>query len=57
MDVGEEHSWQDMQLCGLEGYKAADTFSTILVPGYKFKHFRGPGYSNLQQHRETLSGY
>jgi hypothetical protein len=34
----EKFSWQDDSLCQLEHYRAPDT-STILLPGYKFKHF------------------
>jgi hypothetical protein len=39
IEVGKELSWQDDSLCRLEHKTAADTFSTILVPGYKFNLF------------------
>jgi hypothetical protein len=29
-------NWQDVPLCLVEHYRAADSSSTLLVPGYKF---------------------
>jgi hypothetical protein len=43
MEVGKELTLLDVPLCRLKQYKTLHTSSTILVPGYKFKHFRGTG--------------
>jgi hypothetical protein len=39
-EVGKEFTWQDVALRRIEHYKAVDTSSTILIPGYKFTYYR-----------------
>jgi hypothetical protein len=41
--VGKELSWQHHSLCRFGHWRAPDTSSTILVPGYKFNLFRAIG--------------
>jgi hypothetical protein len=46
-DIGKELTWQDVPHFLLEDYSAADTSSTILVPGYKFDNFTGNGLTTI----------
>jgi hypothetical protein len=46
-EVGKERSWQDVSLRRLESYRAPDTSSSILVPGYKYNIFRVIGSHQL----------
>jgi hypothetical protein len=43
MEVSMELTWEDMPLFLLEHYRALDTSSIILVPGYRFIIFRRTG--------------
>jgi hypothetical protein len=40
IEVDKEFTWQDVEFSRLQHYRAADTSTTILIPGYKFIHYR-----------------
>jgi hypothetical protein len=50
----KELLWQDEPLCRLEHYRAPETSSTILIPGYKLNNFSRNRFSGIGNKMDIL---